>query len=594
METRAQELKKMEEMLRQMIKESATRQEQSIQELRDWQNKDMEEVRQMFVELHTSISPGTGQILPSAGRSEGNSSNRFHFTPRFTKIEFPRFDGEDLKGWLFRCEQFFEVDGTSEEAKVRLAAIHLEGKALQWHQIYMKSRLTRSQPTWEEYVVSLNTRFGADLFDDPMAELKNLKQTGTVMEYQDKFDTLLNRVELSEEYAVSCFLSGLKEEIQIPIRMFQPRTLQRALSLAKLQELAVDGQGKVYKGGTRAGMNTSSLLSTPKGFNNSSMSPAPRTPRNPNHQGLLGAAPMPIKPARNVSNAAFDERRAKGLCFWCEEKYSPGHQCKKKQLYKIELLEEGSTDNTNSNEESESIGEVELEPVECAPQISLHALAGQAQLPDYRTMRLCGTVKNRRIHILIDSGSTHNFLDAAVAAKLGCCAENIPAVNVTVADGNKLISSSTCRAFKWKMQGLEFKANLLLLPLRGCDMVLGVQWLKQLGPILWDFSKLRMEFQFQGQKIVLRGSSGPSLKIIEGKQLKKMVLDDTALSAVHLCSIHATPQEGNHIATSEDAETTWSGLGKAYSQQLQLLLEEHSDLFEEPQGLPPIPCLSED
>nr|CAD1843957.1 unnamed protein product [Ananas comosus var. bracteatus] len=451
METRAQDLKKMEEMLRQMIKELATRQEQSIQELRDRQNKDMEEVCQMFVELHTSISPGTGQILPSAGRSEGNSSNRFHFTPRFTKIEFPRFDGEDLKGWLFRCEQFFEVDGTSEEAKVHL-------------------------------------------FDDPMAELKNLKQTGTVMEYQDKFDTLLNRVELSEEYA----------------------------------ELAVDGQGKAYKGGTRAGMNTSSLLSTPKGFNNSSMSPAPRTPRNSNHQGLLGAAPMPIKPARNVSNVAFDERRAKGLCFWCEEKYTPGHQCKKKQLYKIELLEEGSTDNTNSNEESESIGEVELEPVECAPQISLHALAGQAQLPDYRTMRLCGTVKNRRIHILIGSGSTHNFLDAAVAAKLGCCAENIPAVNVTVADGNKLISSSTCRAFKWKMQGLEFKADLLLLPLRGCDMVLGVQWLKQLGPILWDFSKLRMEFQFQGQKIVLRGSSGPSLKVIEGKQLKKMVLDDTA------------------------------------------------------------------
>lgn len=98
----------------------------------------------------------------------------------------------------------------------------------------MKSRLTRYQPTWEESIVSLNTRFRADLFDGPTAKLKNVKGTETVMQYQDKFDSLLNRVELSKEYVVSCFLSSLKEEIQIPIRMFQPNTLQRALSLTKL------------------------------------------------------------------------------------------------------------------------------------------------------------------------------------------------------------------------------------------------------------------------------------------------------------------------------------------------------------------------
>lgn len=97
----------------------------------------------------------------------------------------------------------------------------------------MKSRFNLAFPTWEEYVSTLNTRFGTYLYDDPMAELKELKQTGSVMDYHDKFDTLLN-MELAEEYAVSCFISGLKEEIQVPVRMFQPRTLQKALSLAKL------------------------------------------------------------------------------------------------------------------------------------------------------------------------------------------------------------------------------------------------------------------------------------------------------------------------------------------------------------------------
>ena len=38
-------------------------------------------------------------------------------------------------------------------------------------------------------------------------------------------------------------------------------------------------------------------------------------------------------------------------------------------------------------------------------------------------------------------------------------------------------------------------------------MVLGVQWLKTLGEIKWDFKKLRMEFEVHGKKHVLRGST---------------------------------------------------------------------------------------
>lgn len=80
---------------------------------------------------------------------------------------------------------------------------------------------------------ALDTRFGCELYGDLMSELKKLRQTGTVQENQDKFDELLNQLELSEYYVISCFLSGLKEEIQIPVQMFQPRTPQKVLSLAK-------------------------------------------------------------------------------------------------------------------------------------------------------------------------------------------------------------------------------------------------------------------------------------------------------------------------------------------------------------------------
>ena len=36
-------------------------------------------------------------------------------------------------------------------------------------------------------------------------------------------------------------------------------------------------------------------------------------------------------------------------------------------------------------------------------------------------------------------------------------------------------------------------------------MVLGIQWLKSLGPILWDFSALQIEFQKEGRRVLVQG-----------------------------------------------------------------------------------------
>lgn len=51
----------------------------------------------------------------------------------FAKLEFPRFHGEGLEGWLLRAEYFFEVGGISLDNRVKLATLHLEGRAIQWH-----------------------------------------------------------------------------------------------------------------------------------------------------------------------------------------------------------------------------------------------------------------------------------------------------------------------------------------------------------------------------------------------------------------------------------------------------------------------------
>nr|GEW70693.1 hypothetical protein [Tanacetum cinerariifolium] len=47
----------------------------------------------------------------------GKGSSRFSM---LSKLEFPKFYGEDIQGWMFRVRQFFTLDGVHEEDKHNL------------------------------------------------------------------------------------------------------------------------------------------------------------------------------------------------------------------------------------------------------------------------------------------------------------------------------------------------------------------------------------------------------------------------------------------------------------------------------------------
>ena len=57
---------------------------------------------------------------------------------------------------------------------------------------------------------------------------------------------------------------------------------------------------------------------------------------------------------------------------------------------------------------------------------------------------------------------------------------------VSVADGNALKCEYMCRKFTWRLQGTEFCADVLLIPLRNCDMIE--------GPVVEHFGDYSVEF----------------------------------------------------------------------------------------------------
>ncbi|GJV36444.1 retrotransposon-related protein [Tanacetum coccineum] len=127
-----------------------------------------------------------------------------------TKVEFPKFSGDDVKGWIFMCEQFFDIDDILEH-HVKLIYVHLFDIALLWHKQFI--RLNSEAVSWNVYKKGILQRFGT-VFDDPISEMRKIKYQSNAKDYQDAFDTLLSRVDVSEEHAVSFYLGGLPAEIE--------------------------------------------------------------------------------------------------------------------------------------------------------------------------------------------------------------------------------------------------------------------------------------------------------------------------------------------------------------------------------------------
>ena len=122
--------------------------------------------------------------------------------------------------WIFKANQFFQLYGTPPNQKISLALYHMEDEALIWFQDDEEVGLFTS---WEAFVKSLHVRFGTTAYDDPMETLTRLRQVGLVVHYKGQYESLSNRVkELSEKHKLSCFLSGLKEEIRVLVKMFNP------------------------------------------------------------------------------------------------------------------------------------------------------------------------------------------------------------------------------------------------------------------------------------------------------------------------------------------------------------------------------------
>lgn len=279
-----------------------------------------------------------------------------------------------------------------------------------------------------------------------------------------------------------------------------------------------------------------------------------------------------VRTTRRLTTKEMAEKREKGECFWCKEKFTPSHNCRNRQLFNIELVLE--EENCVENEVAQ---EVLVDP----PHISIHALMG---IPSYSTMKITGSMGTRKLHILVDSGSTHNFIDASLAKKLQCTLQQVPDMKVTVANGNQLICGHKCTNFKWMMQGVWFSADVLVLPLENYDMVLGVQWLALLGDITWNFTNLTIHFSLNNKVYTLKGTESNVVSLCSAEKMSSLLNGSTG--------VIQSQMYGLQLMAIDSQETFGSKVSDPiHTPALQQVLDSYNDIFQVPTTLPPKrPC----
>lgn len=460
------------------------------------------------------------QNLPVGRREETPPVNHF----RHIKLDCPRFDGGDPTEWLSKIKQYFAFHEVPMEQRVGFASYHLTAEANAWWQATSKAlRLHPHTTDWETFEHELWIRFGPSEGENFHEALSKIQQTGSLRDYQKEFERLMNKVEnWSEDALVGTFLGGLKDAIADNVRMFSPTTLRMVIKLARLRDEQLQKQRRPF-------------------------TPRPQSQTSTTHQ-----PPPSTSTPKKLSWDEMKRKRSLGLCFSCDERYTPGHKCKTSQL----LLMLGA--DVEEEEEDEIFHDTN------EPEITLQSLTGW---DSPKTLRVEATINRQQLVALIDSSATHNFISDKAANRLNLKLTPTKPFSVRVADGHPLRCRGTYRHTTMSLGSVAFSIDFYALPLSGLDVVLGVQWLASLGPTLCNWKAQSMEFMWADKLIKLQGLQQQKISKAHSEEKTKEAKMGQACFAL---TIH---EERTGTPTIDP--------------EMSHILQQFTDVFQTPSSLPP-------
>nr|GEW24460.1 retrotransposon-related protein [Tanacetum cinerariifolium] len=261
----------------------------------------------------------------------------------------------------------------------------------------------------------------------------------------------------------------------------------------------------------------------------------------------------------------WEDRRRKGLCFSCGQKYSPQHKCSEGTLRILLLAEGDEADDNGEIRLAEAILDEEADGECLALELNGYSTVSSSNL---KTIKLAGELNGIPILILIDSRATHNFISKKLAIALGLTIKPVKRLQISLGNGSRVWIGEHYDSVSIQFGSYSCIVDALVYNLGSLDMILGIAWLGTLGDVLFNWQTRQVRFLSQGNYIQLQGVSSN--------------LDNH--SSLQTCL------NGQIDQVSMELDPP-SALNEEQLSDLSALLSQFSMLFQAPQGLPPPICV---
>lgn len=188
-------------------------------------------------------------------------------------------------------------------------------------------------------------------------------------------------------------------------------------------------------------------------------------------------------------------------------------------------------------------------------------------------MKLRGLVGNTEIVVMIDPGATHNFVAINLVKTGEVTITTAGSFGVSLGNGETIRGEGLCRAVCVQLEGggLEVVEDFLPLELGSADVILGVQWLEKLGVVKNNWKTQLMEFEVDGEAVILKGDPTLIRAKVSLKAMLRM-LKKTGTSFWVEC---------NRMEVDKQSPTS------SPPEFLQEIISRHQQVFATPTGLPP-------
>ncbi|XP_039140565.1 uncharacterized protein LOC120277791 [Dioscorea cayenensis subsp. rotundata] len=543
-----------------------------------------------MIETFQTLKPqgesSTLQSVPDDSPHDLAQTSLDTYSVRNIKIDFPRFGGTDAWQWIFQAEQFFGYYAVPDKHRLKIASVHFDGPVVPWFQRLQKSgKLT----SWEVLTTALEKNYGPSAFDCPRYSLFRLTQDGTMAQFFDQFTALDNRVQgVPDDILLDSFVSGLTKELQAEIIPWHPEDLDQAISLARLFE-------EKLQLGRKQSYSTNMFIPDTKLKPISVTAPVGNTSTIVSSgQKLLGMANSTTgnvthRPPTTFRRMGFQEmqiRKSKGLCFNCDEKYSPTHKCPNKRLL---LLQWDDDDNTIYDSEffidPHPPDEVQELSTKNNTKMSLNAMSSSTVSG---TMRFTGNLGGQQVNILLDGGSDDTFIQPRVVKFLKLDILPTTPLRVLVGNGQTLNVEGQIPELTIDVQGYTLLVLAFVLAIEGADLILGTSWLAKLGPHVVDYDKKVIQFYHNNQFMILKGEKSSKPVFASVNQLSRLC----CTRAVSACYSLQIIQDSNSSLPLQTTDTDLfteiqNSLPLETPPELVALLLKFQMVFSNPMTLPP-------